>query len=154
MSEHPGPHRCVHGDATWVTGSGNEDHDLVVSHLVAGFDALGLVALATGGWSVADVLVLRESGVPLLVEVKTRKGGRRPGGLSTHQARARDFCRDHGYGWVTLYAIGEVRRIPVGKGPLVAYRLLPPEDVRIRASSSDDRVLVERAFRTATRAHR
>lgn len=147
MPGHVGPHRCVHGDATWVTGSGHEAHDVVVNRLVAGLDAVGIPALATVGWSVADVLVLRESGMPLLVEIKTRKAGSRPGGISSHQARARAYCQAHGYGWATLYAIGEPRRIPIGKAPRIAFRLEPPDDLRIRADTESDRELIERAMR-------
>ena len=108
---------------------------------------MGIVAVGTGSFDVADLLVLRPSGAPLLVEVKTRKSGRRPGGLSRHQAAAGDYCRKSNYGWVTLWAIGDVRREPVSRpSGRQAFRLHPPPEVRLGGSSQSDIDLVRAAW--------
>ncbi len=108
---------------------------------------MGIVSVGTGPFDVADLLVLRPSGLPLLIEVKTRKSGRRPGGLSQHQAAARDYCRNSHYGWATVWAFGEVRREPIKtpKGE-VAFRLQPPADLRVRGASTADEELVVKAL--------
>ncbi|HEV2520649.1 MAG TPA: hypothetical protein VGX00_08590 [Thermoplasmata archaeon] len=108
-----------------------------------------MFSVGTGSFDVADLLVLSPSGTPVLVEVKTRRAGTRPGGLSVHQARARDYCREHGYGWVTVWAIGEPRRVPLdGAGKMKAVKLLPPVDVRIRGTSK----LLEKMIRSGWEA--
>lgn len=151
---HPrGGHRCRYCNSRWGL-TDHDVHELVLSDLRRGFEALGIPAVGTGSFDVADLLVLRKSGVPLLVEVKTRRGTTRPGGLSVHQASVRDFCGRHDYGWATLWAFGKVRRIPItGRGGLVANRLLPPETIRVRSSVAADAELVNRAWNARPKDH-
>lgn len=143
---HPDPceqHHCADCDATWSSESGPLVHELSINHLRAGLERVGVFSVGTGSFDVADLLVFAPSGSPFLVEVKTRRAGRRPGGISVHQARARDYCRDHGYGWVTLWAIGEPQRVPItGEDGSVAVNLLPPGTVRIRGTAKDLEELV------------
>jgi hypothetical protein len=104
---------------------------------------LGVPALETGVTSASDLIVLRSTGILLLIEVKSRRK-RRSGGISSNQRALRDRCRRFGHGWAEVWVYGDPRRTLVrGSGGRVAHRLEPPETVRI---SGDEEALVVEAW--------